>query len=57
MSPIEAEIIRRKLSIIVENLRALEPIGKIPQEALIIISARLGKLRIVDNIIFRRNPG
>jgi uncharacterized protein YutE (UPF0331/DUF86 family) len=28
MSPIEEEIIRRKLSIIVENLRALEPIEK-----------------------------
>ena len=28
MSPIEAEIIRKKLSIIVENLSALEPIGK-----------------------------
>jgi len=28
MSPIEEAIIRRKLSVIVENLRALEPIGK-----------------------------
>jgi uncharacterized protein YutE (UPF0331/DUF86 family) len=28
MSPIEEEIIRRKLATIVENLKALEPIGK-----------------------------
>ena len=28
MSPIEEAIIRRKLSVIVENLKALEPIGK-----------------------------
>ena len=28
MSPVEEEIIRRKLATIVENLKALEPIGK-----------------------------
>jgi uncharacterized protein YutE (UPF0331/DUF86 family) len=32
MSPIEEEIIRRKLSIIVENLRALEPIEKMTRK-------------------------
>lgn len=32
MSPVEKEIIRRKLSIIVENLKALEPIEKMTSE-------------------------
>lgn len=33
----------------------MESIGKVQQEALIMISARLGRFRIIDNIIFRRN--
>jgi len=32
MSPLEKEIIRRKLSVIVENLRALEPIERMSPE-------------------------
>lgn len=32
MTPIDLEIIKRKLSIIIENLRALEPIQNIKQE-------------------------
>ncbi|MFZ5998209.1 MAG: type VII toxin-antitoxin system HepT family RNase toxin [Nitrospirota bacterium] len=32
MSPLEAEIVRRKLAVIVENLNALAPIGKMSKE-------------------------
>jgi uncharacterized protein YutE (UPF0331/DUF86 family) len=32
MSPLEKAILRRKLAVIVENLKALEPIGKLERE-------------------------
>lgn len=32
MSPVEKEVIRRKLSVIVENLKTLEPINKMSKE-------------------------
>ena len=32
MSPVEIEIVRRKPGVIIENLRALEPIGDMTQE-------------------------
>jgi uncharacterized protein YutE (UPF0331/DUF86 family) len=32
VSPVEAEIVRRKLTVIVENLNALAPIGKMSRE-------------------------
>ena len=32
MSPLEEAILRRKLAVIVENFKALEPIGKLKRE-------------------------
>jgi hypothetical protein len=32
VSPVEKEIIRRKLAVIIENLKALEPIGSMARE-------------------------
>jgi len=52
MSPIEEAIIRRKLSVIVENLRALEPIGKMtPKEYIQELYKRKATERLLQELI------
>ena len=52
MSPVEVEIVRRKLAVIIENLKTLEPIkGMKPEEYLQDVYKRKATERLLQELI------